>query len=157
MFVSRISQNICFSVCLFIAVAFGFVTGSAKQVFGEGSNLGFRSGGKFSDYDPIVYQYNASGERFRIRGRCRSACTMFLGIRNVCVEPTAVFQFHAGSVELGGTRVQSAISSAHMMAHYNSRLRTYLEAGKYLETRDLHNITGRDMIAKFGYPACPPR
>jgi hypothetical protein len=62
----------------------------------EGSSAGHGRGGWFADFDPIVRQYNASGERFRIRGHCQSACTLFLGIRNVCVERDARLLFHAG-------------------------------------------------------------
>ena len=55
----------------------------------EGSNAGFGMGGNYSRFDPVVAQYNASGELFRISGHCQSSCTLFLGIRNVCV--VAVF------------------------------------------------------------------
>ena len=34
---------------------------------------------------------------FRITGLCQSACTTFLSIKNVCVERSANFEFHAGS------------------------------------------------------------
>ena len=34
----------------------------------------------FQDFDPVVAQYNASGELFRIEGHCQSSCTLFLAI-----------------------------------------------------------------------------
>ena len=46
----------------------------------EGSSAGHGKGGWFVDFGPIVRQYNASGERFRIQGHCQSACTLFLSI-----------------------------------------------------------------------------
>ena len=59
----------------------------------EGSNAGFGMGGNYSRFDPVVAQYNASGELFRISGHCQSSCTLFLGIRNVCVERSASLLF----------------------------------------------------------------
>ena len=60
-----------------------------------GSSAGMVGGGPFADYDPIIAQYNASGEEFRIEGYCKSSCTLFLGIRNVCVDRDANLWFHA--------------------------------------------------------------
>ena len=114
----------------------------------EGSNLGFGLGGRLSDYDGTVHQYNASGERFRIRGRCQSACTLFLAIKNVCIERSAQLRFHAGS---------SPISTARMLGAYNGKLRNYLNAGNHMSSSAFHAISGSDMISKFGYKECPSR
>jgi hypothetical protein len=48
-----------------------------------------------------VREANRSGELFRIKDHCQSACTMFLGARNVCIEPSARLLFHAGKTERG--------------------------------------------------------
>jgi len=61
-----------------------------------GSSVGYGNGGAFSRFDPIVQQYNQSGELFQIQGHCQSTCTIFLSIRNVCVERSATLLFHAG-------------------------------------------------------------
>jgi hypothetical protein len=53
-------------------------------------------GEKAADLLKIVRQYKARGDEFRIVGICRSACTLFLGIRNVCVQRDAQPMFHAG-------------------------------------------------------------
>ena len=55
--------------------------------YGMGGNLGLGDAG--------IRQADQSGELFRIEGHCQSACTMFLRIRNVCVEPDATLLFHA--------------------------------------------------------------
>ena len=57
-------------------------------------------GGKTKDFAVDVEQYRRSGELFRITGHCQSACTMFLALRNVCVEPSARLLFHAGASRL---------------------------------------------------------
>ena len=43
-----------------------------------GTSAGYGMGGQFSRFDPIVAQYNQSGELFRIKGHCQSAGTLFL-------------------------------------------------------------------------------
>src|SRR5262245_66348172 len=127
-----------------LLAAFVFAT-AAKA---EGSNLGYGSGGSLRDYNGTVQQYSASGERFRIRGRCQSACTLFLAIKNVCIERSAVLRFHAGS---------SPLSTARMIEAYNARLRSYLNAGNYMSSSAFHTVSGSDMISRFGYKECPPR
>src|ERR1700710_5576 len=62
----------------------------------EGSSVGRGEGGYVPDFVAIVRQYNVSGASFRIEGLCQSACTLFLGIRNVCVERNATLMFHGG-------------------------------------------------------------
>ena len=51
----------------------------ASPSFAEGTSLGHGEGGRIVDFLPIIQQYNASGELFRIEGVCKSACTLFLG------------------------------------------------------------------------------
>lgn len=123
---------------------------------GSVSQTGLSMGGA-AGWNPIlaiVRQYNASGERFRIDSYCQSACTMFLGIRNVCVTRSAELAFHGAWTH---TREPTFIEGAtnRMIAAYNPRLRSYLQAGGYMSARSLHTISGQDMITKFGYRACP--
>src|SRR5882724_11715798 len=61
----------------------------------DGSSTPYGGGGPMAKFDAIIGQYNASGELFRIEGHCQSSCTMFLAIRNVCVDPNASLLFHA--------------------------------------------------------------
>jgi len=61
-----------------------------------GTSAGYGMGGQFASFDPVLSQHNQSGELFRIEGHCQSACTLFPGIRNVCVDRNATLLFHAG-------------------------------------------------------------
>jgi hypothetical protein len=117
-----------------------------------GSSAGYGMGGQFSRFDPVVNEANQSGELFRIEGHCQSACTLFLAIRNVCVDRNATLLFHAGH-----DRDHNATSSAteHMLSAYNASLRDYVTSKHYMDTLEFHAISGRDMIGKFGYRACP--
>ena len=117
-----------------------------------GSSLPYSRGGLVTLFEPIVQQYNQSGEQFRIEGRCQSACTMFLGIRNVCVVRSAVLAFHAAHDRHGNIR---PTNTAIMMNTYNAKLRAYLVAHHSLETVTFTTISGRDIISRFGYRECP--
>jgi hypothetical protein len=117
-----------------------------------GTSAGYGMGGQFTRFDPVVSQYNQSGELFRIEGHCQSACTLFLGIRNVCVERTAKLLFHAGHDR--NKNIKPA-ETAHMLSAYNPQLRAFVTANHYMDTLDFHTISGGDMIQKFGYKSCP--
>jgi hypothetical protein len=117
-----------------------------------GSNAGFEMGGKYARFDPVVSQYNQSGELFRIEGHCQSSCTLFLGISNVCIDRNAALLFHAAH---DSNRNVSAPLTGHMLGAYNASLRDYVTAHHYMDTLEFHVISGRDMIAKFGYRQCP--
>jgi hypothetical protein len=108
--------------------------------------------GEMGRFDAVVEQYNASGERFRIDSHCQSACTIFLSIRNVCITPSATLLFHAG----GNARQarMSPGSTQHMLAAYNSSLRQYVTDHHFMDTFEFHAISGREMVLRFGYPAC---
>jgi hypothetical protein len=109
--------------------------------------------GEMPKFDAVVQQYNASGERFRIDSHCQSACTTFLSIHNVCVTPGATLLFHSGGDP--STNRPSASSTQHMLEAYNSALRQYVTDNHFMDTFAFHTISGRDMISRFGYPACP--
>ncbi len=144
---------------LLVACAVGFA-GSAsadgsssalRKPSGQPAGMGARPG-EMAFFDSVVAQYNASGERFRIDGHCQSACTTFLAIRNVCVTPGASLLFHSGGNMRTG-RVNPS-STQHMLAAYNSALRQYVMDNHFMDTFAFHTISGRDMISRFGYPAC---
>jgi hypothetical protein len=117
-----------------------------------GNNAGFEMGGKYAHFDPVVGQYNQSGELFRIEGHCQSSCTLFLGIRNVCIDRNATLLFHAAH---DSNRNVSPSLTTHMLAAYNAGLRNYVTANHYMDTLAFHAISGADMIHKFGYRECP--
>ena len=112
----------------------------------------FGKGGWYRDFQPEIERANASGELFRIKGHCQSNCTLFLGLRNVCVERSARLLFHAGHDR---QRNIHAGSTQRMLSAYNAALRQYLVNGHYMETLAFHTISGAAMIDRFGYRECP--
>jgi hypothetical protein len=130
------------SLILFIISSTAFAATSEK----------FGKGGWYRDFRPEIERANASGELFRIRGHCQSNCTLFLGLRNVCVERSARLLFHAGHDR---QRNINAASTQRMLNAYNAQLRQYLVANGYMDTLEFHTIPGSVIIDKFGYRECP--
>ena len=114
-----------------------------------GSSAGYGNGGPLGPYESMISQANASGELFRITGLCKSACTMFLSIRNVCVERSALLKFHSGVVGAPASVTQ------RMAASYNSALLGYVTEHHFMDTTAFHSIPGSALIDKFGYKECP--
>lgn len=106
----------------------------------------YAMGGITREFAPKVREADRSGKTFRISGHCQSACTMFLAVRTVCIEPSARLLFHAGKTERG---------TRDMLNSYNPKLRAYLVSNGTMERATFHTISGRDMIARFGYRQCP--
>jgi hypothetical protein len=131
------------------------LSGAATSALAAGSSVGYGGGGPSSRFDPIVSQYDQSGELFRIQGRCQSACTLFLGIRNVCIERSATLLFHAGHAM--NTQRILPWATEHMLNAYNAKLRSYLISHHSMDTIAFHAISGHDMIQQFGYRECPRR
>src|SRR6202000_1603601 len=124
----RASRRLAF-LCIFCAV-------TEQSAFAEGSVLSLHMGygapnmAVFGQFQAVIQQYNASGERFRIDSHCQSACTMFLSIRNVCVSPGATLLFHAG-----GTR-QTGVSpgrTQQILGTYNAALQQYVTAHHFMD------------------------
>jgi hypothetical protein len=109
----------------------------------------YRNGGNFSDFRPVISHYNSTGERFPITGVCKSACTMFLSIRNVCVSPGAQFYFHAGKSRGAVDPRQTNV----MLTSYNSALQSYIREHHMMETNEFKMLPGSTLI-KLGYPPC---
>jgi hypothetical protein len=85
-----------------------------------GTNAGYETGGQYARFDPVVSQYNQSGELFRIEGHCQSSCTLFLAIRNVCIGRGATLLFH---VAHDRDQNPSPARTEHMLGAYNASLR----------------------------------
>lgn len=122
-----------------------------------GTSEAYGKGGWFERFQPVIDEHNRTGELMRIQGHCQSNCTLFLGLRNVCVERSARLLFHAGHGRGQNRNVINAGSTQRMLNAYNPALRQYLVNGRHMETLAFHAIPGRDIIDRFGYKECPRR
>ena len=141
-----------------LAFSFAFSGFMGQSAYADGSvsssSMGYGAATieEFRYFGSVIRQYNASGERFRIDSHCQSACTMFLSIRNVCVEPGATLLFHAGGDRRTG--IISRTVTQKMLSFYNAALRSYVPANHFMDTLEFHSISGSEIISRFGYPAC---
>jgi hypothetical protein len=126
------------SACL---AAIGFSTSALAQA----TSAPYSMGGSTEQFAQDRARIAKSGQLFRIEGHCQSACTMFLSLKNVCVDPSAELLFHAG---------QHPFATKLMLDSYNGRLRSFLMANHYMDTPQFHTISGSDIIQKFGYRQC---
>jgi hypothetical protein len=120
----------------------------SAEVFAQESSSRFGMGGRTGQFGQIRKQLAVTGQPFRVEGHCQSACTMFLKLKNACVDPNAELLFHAG---------ENPQATQRMLSSYNGSLRSYLVANHSMETTSFTTISGRDIIRKFGYRPCPPK
>lgn len=137
---------LCCAASLLFAVPAAALADGSLRPYGGGGPIGAPD---------IVAKYNKSGERFRIEGHCQSSCTMLLAIRNVCVSPDAELAFHAALFPNERGQTPPPKRQAAMLNSYKPALRRYLVANHYVDSFEFHTISGREIISKFGYKACP--
>ncbi len=108
-------------------------------------------GGLLGEYVEKYRAMAARGDRLVVDGACYSACTLALGIVDVCATPRASFGFHmAQSVTLFGY-FPSYYWSRYMMAYYPPEIRAWL-ASKGGLTPQLKVLRGEELAALV--PAC---
>ena len=125
-------------------VTFAVVVLSCSSVVAQESSVPYSKGGFSQSFGELARQINRSGKLFRIGGTRQSACTMFLSLKNVCVDVNATHLFHSGRPGTVGGRPR-------MLATYNAKLREFLIANHYMDSPEFHAISGRDIVQKFGY------
>lgn len=114
-------------------------------------------GGLLEERLTRIRRLQASGQRVELRsGECLSACTLYLGLSNLCVSPGVVFGFHGPSSVLRGLALPPDLFEKYsrlMAAHYPPPLRRwFLRVGRQ-RTLGFHRIDGGTLIG-LGVPAC---
>ena len=122
----------------------------STSAMAAGSSAGYGDSHSLEAIDSIVQRYNASGELFRIEGQCNWACTLFLRIRNVCIDPSAMLSFNVGR-----DHPRRAEAVYHLMSGYTDSLRNYLRSSRTMERHDSTTFLGAQMTSSFGYRRCP--
>lgn len=113
-------------------------------------------GGSLQERIAQIAQLDADGTRIEIRGQCASACTMYLGMQNTCVYPSAKLGFHGPQSQLYGISLPADEYQywTHVMAdHYPEQIRAwYLQTASQV-TVGVYFISGSDAI-RMGAHAC---
>lgn len=96
-----------------------------------------------------------SGQSVEISGECDSACTMYLGLPQTCVHPSAILGFHGPQSQMYGIGLppdEFEYWSQIMGSHYPPTLRRwYLSKGRNL-TVGIYQIRGPDLIRMGARP-----
>lgn len=109
-------------------------------------------GGLVNRFARIARQHKGPIE---IRGLCASACTMYLGAREVCVAPSSTFMFHgAFTDERDPAHSQSPEGSRFMMTFYPEPLRRWIAAQGGLTVHEIW-VHGFDLIRLGVAKPCP--
>lgn len=89
-------------------------------------------------------------------GHCMSACTLYLGLPDTCVGPSAVFGFHgpsAGQSTIGLPQAEFEHWTRLMASYYPPPLRRwFLREGRYT-TLTYKTVSGAELI-RLGVRAC---
>jgi len=102
-------------------------------------------------------EFQRKGTQVEIRGKCKSACTVYLGLDNVCVTPDALVSFH-GPLYADGTKM-----SGERFDHWTRVLASYYPKGidRWFMTTARHVRGGRNFLTvrgaeliKFGVRKC---
>ncbi|NPD16550.1 hypothetical protein HOY34_15265 [Xinfangfangia sp. D13-10-4-6] len=111
-------------------------------------------GGVLAVRDREVQRLRASGGRVELRGTCNSACTMYLGLDNICIDRRASFGFHGPSSHGRPLPASEFERWSQIMArNYREPLkRWFLDTARHRIDRQIH-LSGAELI-RLGYPEC---
>ena len=77
-----------------------------------------------------------------------SSCTMYLGLPNTCVSPSASFGFHGPRSGTTGRSLADTSAARLMASHYPPALRNwFLREGQYLQGNHVVTLSGHQLIA----------
>lgn len=123
----------------------------AQQILVVGNDRG----GMIGERAKAIERLRAAQARVEIRGDlCYSACTMYLGVADVCVSPTTTFGFHGPSRNGRSLPPNEFDHWSRVMArYYPEALRLwYLQTGRYAQAQPMR-ISGQQII-EMGYQPC---
>lgn len=102
------------------------------------------AGGSLAQRIPLVVDYGIFRREVHILGYCASACTLYLGLPDVCVSPDATFVFKS--------RADSAYWTRQAFEFYPPMLREAIQtnASPFVAWQ----TTGRLLIDDLGFRPC---
>ena len=113
--------------------------------------IGNDKGGNVAERLRRIQRLQAEGAEVQIRGEyCLSACTLYLGLENVCVLPETVFGFHGPSSRLYGVALRPASFerwSRRMADLYPKPLRSWFLNVARKRITGFEMLSGREIIA----------
>ena len=122
---------------------------------GVGSNfLDVDEGGDLVQYKFAAAKFNQSGKPVRFTGKCKSACTVLLSVKNKCTAPDTGFYFHAARTQRDGQEIFSQVGTDVLMNSYPPQVQNHIVRKGGLKMDEWIIIDGRQMIAWGVMPEC---
>lgn len=121
--------------------------------FSAPENVRIDPGGSVADRMQQFERIERSGHLFRIDGMCISACTMYLGLKNVCVAPRTVLGFHSSYTSNGLSASPSKYGNAVVMSYYPEKVKKWVETKKAFDSLELTPMTAEEAW-DLGLPKC---
>jgi hypothetical protein len=97
-----------------------------------------------------------SGKTVVLGGQyCLSACTMFLGLQNVCVQPDTIFGFHGPNLRGQRMEEREHIQWTYYVAGYYPKdiAADFIETYSH-EIAGFYYFSGREINSMYGIPLC---
>ncbi len=110
--------------------------------------IGNSRGGVVLDYALRSKTIEESGRGVRFKGRCLSACTLYLSVSRACVSRGASFGFH---LPYGSSRSSNMVAANYMVRSYPNWVRNWLSANGGLQRR--MKVMPYDYAARY-LPVC---
>lgn len=117
------------------------------------ANLNVDPGGGLIDRMQVYELLEKAEVDVPISGICMSACTMYLGLPKVCVEPKTILGFHSASYTKNGQPVLSEFGNTILMEYYPPNIRTWVLEKKALESLEMTLMTAEEAWA-IGVKKC---
>lgn len=149
------TRNPVTPVVLAVAMALAPVAGSAEIVErGPFIDVVNHRGGNVLRTVQLREQLGRSGKTVRIRGYCRSACTILTTLPNACIGGGARIGFHAPRIP--NTRIIPPLVDEIMGSFYRNGIRDRWFAG-WNRSLDMQVISARDYVRLDPQARiCPP-
>jgi hypothetical protein len=93
--------------------------------FQKSVSISNNSGGRIINYAMKAAEFRQSGTLVRFKGRCDSACTLYLGLpaQQTCVSPGAYFRFHSPSAR---SQKSARMAQVYLMRKYPGWVRSWI-------------------------------
>jgi hypothetical protein len=111
-------------------------------------------GGSIFERFELMKIIDRAGVEYHINGVCISACTLFLGLEKVCMEPRSLLMFHsASSPDANGNLILSEEGNMIARLVYPQRILEWIDKKKALATIKLTPMTS-DEAWSLGVKKC---
>lgn len=111
-------------------------------------------GGSIFERLNAMQDIDSTGAEYHISGVCISACTMYLGLKRVCVESGSILEFHSAGEMLPDGRVKmSRFGNDILMAVYPENVRQWIIKHNALSSLELTGMTANEAFS-IGVKKC---